>query len=137
MKSPLVPLISRWMTSESLQRSFTKIFAADSQPDPAHIEVLWRLLEQNNGKQTIPRLLTYIDERHEHAERWLHAMQNTSVAQCFINGVQDPISGLHMLAHFRKVVPNAKTHGLDVWHYPQLEAPQEVLPLSTIFAGYL
>jgi pimeloyl-ACP methyl ester carboxylesterase len=45
----------------------------------------------------------------------------------FINGIQDPISGRHMLDRYIEVIPDAKTALLDVGHYPQLEAPDEVL----------
>lgn len=133
LKSTLGPLLCRLMTQRSLQRSFGKIFGPKSPPDPSHVGVLYSLLQHNQGKRVLPRLLGYIDERQVQAHRWVSAMQKTAVAQCFINGVHDPISGLHMLTHFRNMVPNAQTHALDVGHYPQLEAPEEVLSLYQRF----
>ena len=60
-------------------------------------------------------------------------MISTSVPLYFINGVHDPISGQHMLDHYIDIIPKPRTTALDVGHYPQLEAPQEVLALYQVF----
>jgi pimeloyl-ACP methyl ester carboxylesterase len=40
----------------------------------------------------------------------------------------DPISGAHMVAHFREFVPKAKVTELNgIGHYPQVQVPREVL----------
>ncbi|MEW7279537.1 alpha/beta hydrolase [Aquimarina sp. 2201CG1-2-11] len=45
-----------------------------------------------------------------------------------INGGADPISGKHMAVFYKEIVPNAKVVILDdIGHYPQTEAPNEVL----------
>tara|TARA_R110001632_G_scaffold8686_9_gene34491 strand:+ start:13600 stop:14493 length:894 start_codon:yes stop_codon:yes gene_type:complete len=133
LKSPIGPFIARFMSQRSLQQSFSKIFGPNSQPKASHIEVLYGLLEHKHGRRVLPRLLTYIDERKIHNLRWINAMQHTQVAQCFINGVHDPISGQHMLTQFNTLLPQATTHALDVGHYPQLEAPKKVTALYQAF----
>jgi pimeloyl-ACP methyl ester carboxylesterase len=46
----------------------------------------------------------------------------------FINGLLDPISGAHMVARYRELVPHPDVVELpDAGHYPQLEAPGAVL----------
>ena len=46
----------------------------------------------------------------------------------FINGPADPVSGAHMAARYRELVPNPDVVLLDgIGHYPQLEAPEQVL----------
>jgi pimeloyl-ACP methyl ester carboxylesterase len=45
-----------------------------------------------------------------------------------IDGMEDPISGAHMVARFRELVPAAAVVELPgVGHYPQIEAPTAVL----------
>ena len=45
-----------------------------------------------------------------------------------IDGMEDPISGAHMVARFRELVPAAPVVELaGVGHYPQIEAPAAVL----------
>ncbi|MEH6710982.1 MAG: alpha/beta hydrolase [Paraglaciecola polaris] len=133
LKSLIGPLLARLMSQSSLQESFRKIFGPHSQPVASQVDILFALLEHNRGKRVLPSLLGYIDERKIQSSRWLTAMQGTDVAQCFINGIHDPISGQHMLTQFEKVLPQATTHALDVGHYPQLEAPQKVTELYQRF----
>ena len=133
LKSRLGGLASHFMNKASLRRGFNKIFAPKSQPSDNEIDTLWQLIEHNDGKRVLPKLLSYIDERSEHGKRWIESMISTTVPLYFINGVHDPISGQHMLDHYIDIIPNAKTTALDVGHYPQLEAPKDVLALYQAF----
>ena len=72
--------------------------------------------------------MRYILDRREHRERWLAAMQRTAVPLRVINGPEDPVSGAHMVARYRELIPNPDTVSLPgIGHYPQVEAPQAVL----------
>jgi pimeloyl-ACP methyl ester carboxylesterase len=133
LKSRFGGLASHFMNKASLRRGFNKIFALRSQPSDNEIDTLWQLIEHNDGKRVLPKLLSYIDERSEHGKRWIESMISTTVPLYFINGVHDPISGQHMLDHYIDIIPNAKTTALDVGHYPQLEAPKDVLALYQAF----
>lgn len=126
-------LASHFMDKASLARGFNKIFAANSQPKHHEIETLWQLIEHNKGKKVLPQLLSYIDERNQHGKRWVQSMISTKVPLYFINGVHDPISGQHMLDHYLDIIPSPRTTALAVGHYPQLEAPQDVLILYRDF----
>jgi pimeloyl-ACP methyl ester carboxylesterase len=45
-----------------------------------------------------------------------------------VNGADDPISGRHMAARFQALVPKPDVMLLNgIGHYPQIEAPTEVL----------
>lgn len=45
-----------------------------------------------------------------------------------IDGAVDPISGAHMVARYRELITAADTVLLEgIGHYPQLEAPDQVL----------
>ncbi|MFT7120910.1 MAG: pimeloyl-ACP methyl ester carboxylesterase [Neolewinella sp.] len=73
-------------------------------------------------------------ERTQNKDRWVNALNETSMPICHINGNYDPISGAHVAGHFRKTVPAAKVIDLeDIGHYPQIEAPEEVLRRFQLF----
>jgi pimeloyl-ACP methyl ester carboxylesterase len=133
LNSRLGGLVSHFMNKASLTRGFNKIFAVDSQPSAHEVDTLWQLIEHNNGKRVLPKLLSYIDERNQHGKRWVESMISTTVALYFINGVHDPISGQHMLDHYMDIIPHPRTTALNVGHYPQLEAPEKVLSLYRAF----
>jgi pimeloyl-ACP methyl ester carboxylesterase len=133
LKSRFGGLASHFMNKGSLAKGFHKIFAEHTPPSEYEIDTLWQLIEHNDGKKVLPKLLSYIDERNQHGKRWVENMINTTVPLYFINGVLDPISGQHMLDHYIDIIPHPKTTALDVGHYPQLEAPQQVLSLYQTF----
>jgi pimeloyl-ACP methyl ester carboxylesterase len=133
LKSPLGNIVIRFMSKATLAKGFKKIFAPDKPPKEYELDILWQLLEHNQGIGVLPKLLGYIDERKEQGKRWTQSMISTSIPLCFINGVLDPISGQHMLNHYIDIIPNPKWHAIDVGHYPQLEAPERVLCLYREF----
>ena len=133
LKSRFGGLASYFMNKASLTRGFNKIFASNSQPSAFEIDTLWQLIEHNNGKRVLPKLLSYIDERNKYGKKWTQSMINATLPLYFINGVHDPISGQHMLDHYMDIMPHPRTTALDVGHYPQLEAPEQVLFLYQCF----
>ena len=120
------PWIAKLMRQGSLKRGLSKVFSTQRPPTEEEIDILWRLLNHNEGRKVIPKLLSYIDERSEYRDEWVSKMQRTKVPLHFINGIHDPISGLHMVELFEQLVPHGQVTKLDVGHYPQLEAPEQV-----------
>lgn len=133
LKGTFGPLLSRLMTKATLRKSFKRIFGPETPPEDSDIDTLWQLLNENNGRRVLPDMLKYLDERIVNRDSWLEAMQQTKVPLRFINGIHDPISGQHMLDQYNKLIPNPDGHALNVGHYPQLEAPDQVLKLYSEF----
>lgn len=132
LMSPIGFLIGRRFSRERLAANFGKVFGADTQPDEQELDAFWAMIETNNGPAVMHRLIGYMAERRVHRERWVGAMQRTSVPLRVIDGAADPISGAHMVARYRELIPQPDTMLLEgIGHYPQVEAPEQVL------AGYL
>lgn len=126
LHGPFGWLFARLMSKRTLRSGLNKIFAPSSPPSSQTIDVLWNLLQQNQGKRVLPTLLNYLDERVTHQQQWLSAMRNVNIPLAFINGVHDPISGGHMLDAFLERVPGATGIALEAGHYPQIELPEQV-----------
>jgi len=74
------------------------------------------------------RLIRYMPERVRQRERWVTAMQRCDVPLRVVDGAADPISGAHMVARYRELIPTPDTVLLEgIGHYPQVEAPERVL----------
>lgn len=126
--SPLGGLIARAITKPRFARTMTHIFGSATPPTAEQVEGFWQLLTFNDGKRIIPKLIGYMVERRQHRERWVGALQNTYRLLKLINGAVDPISGAHMADRYKELVPEADVTTLaGIGHYPQLEAPREVL----------
>lgn len=126
---PAGRLLSRLMTKQMVFRATAEVFGSDTKPSPALLEQCWEILNYNKGKSVTYLLGRLIFEKDEHQNRWIAAMQQTTVPMCFINGPADPNSGIHMANRYRELIPDANVIVLNrnIGHWPQIEAPHEVL----------
>lgn len=128
LRSPLGPWFAQRMNPRRFARSFRAVWGPATPPSPAELQAYWELIEENQGRRVMPRLIGYIEERRRHRARWVGALENTSVPLRLINGPEDPVSGAHMAARYRELVPGADVVSLPgIGHYPQVEAPAAVL----------
>lgn len=125
--SPLGPLAAKLITRRGVAASMRKIFGAATQPSDALLDAFWQLLDRKHGRAIMPLLIRYMEERRQHRQRWVGALQQSQVPLRLINGLADPISGAHMVRRYRELVPGADVVELEgVGHYPQVEAADEV-----------
>ncbi|MDH1262004.1 alpha/beta hydrolase [Pseudomonas sp. GD03944] len=126
--SPLGPLIGRLFSRASLATNFAKVFGPQTQPSTEELDSFWSLIQRGNGPAIMHRLIRYMPERRQQRDRWVAAMQRGGVPLRVIDGAVDPISGAHMVARYRELIPEPDTVLLDgIGHYPQTEAPEQVL----------
>jgi pimeloyl-ACP methyl ester carboxylesterase len=125
--SPLGPLVAKLTTKKKFAANFNRIFGPDTPPSIELIDGLWALLELNSGVSVMPKLIDYMLQRRDNRARWVGALTDSPVALKLICGALDPISGSHMSARYRELVPNANVTDLaTLGHYPQVESPSEV-----------
>jgi pimeloyl-ACP methyl ester carboxylesterase len=138
LASPLGPLLARLMSRGRFAAGMTRIFGAATPPSPALLEGFWQLLQANDGRRVLPRLIGYMEERREQRGRWVGALMHSAVPLKLINGAADPISGEHMAVRYRELVPHADVTLLaGIGHYPQCEAPAAVLDAYLEFRDLL
>jgi pimeloyl-ACP methyl ester carboxylesterase len=126
--SPLGWMIGRAFSRDGLVKSFRQIFGPKTSPSESQMDDFWSLIESNRGPRIMHKLITYIPERRVQRDRWVAAMQLGDVPMRVIDGEVDPISGAHMVARYRELIPEPDTVLLtDIGHYPQIEAPCQVL----------
>lgn len=134
--SPLGPLVSRLTSKERLSKNMRALFGKYYPPDQETLDGMWTLIKTNHGERIMHKLIHYIPDRIEHRERWVGAVQKTNVPVKLIDGLLDPVSGAHMVAHYRKLIPNANVTELpEAGHYPQVQMPREVLQAYLEFRG--
>lgn len=126
--SPLGWMIGRAFTRDALVKSFRQIFGPLTGPTESELDDFWSLVDSHHGPRIMHKLINYIPERRVQRDRWVAAMQRGEVPMRVIDGEVDPISGAHMVERYRELVPDADTVLLpNIGHYPQIEAPVQVL----------
>jgi pimeloyl-ACP methyl ester carboxylesterase len=136
--SPLGWMIGRAFSRDGLVRSFRQIFGPQTRPSESQMDDFWSLVESHRGPRIMHKLIAYIPERRVWRNRWVSAMQRGEVPLRVIDGGVDPVSGVHMVERYRELIPDADTVVLpDIGHYPQIEAPGEVLKHYLAFRDQL
>jgi pimeloyl-ACP methyl ester carboxylesterase len=102
---------------------------------------LWQGISLNNGHKLAHLLLCYNKERDRHHRRWEAALAAWDGPLHLIWGLDDPVSGRHVLELAIQRLPRAAVTKLDgVGHFPQAEAAEAVVkairdPLPAIRAS--
>jgi pimeloyl-ACP methyl ester carboxylesterase len=127
------PRISAHLTEELLAGALRPTFAEDFDAGADSADI-WRALSRGSGQLIAHRLIRYMADRVQHAERWVAALETTDVPLAFVWGMLDPISGAHVADRIRERLPAAPFTALeDVGHWPPLEAPRRVA--AALLAG--
>jgi pimeloyl-ACP methyl ester carboxylesterase len=88
---------------------------------------LWLGVSRDNGHTLAHLLIKYNTERAIHHRRWETALAQWQGPLHLVWGLDDPVSGRHVLERAVEVLPSARVTELaGVGHYPQSEAPQAV-----------
>jgi len=128
LASPVGPALAKLTTEGTFGQGLAGVFGPRTQPSAAELHDFWRLASEQAGTRVVPALLEYMAERRRHRERWVGALQTTVVPLRVIDGLEDPVSGAHMVARYRELVPHPDVVELDgIGHYPQVEDPQGVV----------
>lgn len=128
LASPIGRYLHPFLGRHSLARTFKDIFGKNTQPTEKELDEFWALVDYNKGKVIIPLLIQYMHERPKNEVRWVTALKQEDVPQCFINGAADPISGAHVANYYKQHIPQANVSLLeDIGHYPQVEDAAGVL----------
>jgi pimeloyl-ACP methyl ester carboxylesterase len=120
------PQLSGLITEEAFVAGLAPTFADafDASADGAQI---WRSMSRDDGHRNLHLLIRYISDRERHAQRWVSALESSSIPRGFVWGMLDPVSGAHMAERIRERLGAAPfTELADVSHWPQLEAPERV-----------
>ena len=120
------PLVSAASTEELFVMGLAPTFA-DDYDETEDATAIWRSMSRDGGQLISYRLIRYLIDRQDNAERWAGALESVAVPTAFVWGMLDPVSGAHMAERIRERLPSAPFTALaDVSHWPQLEAPERV-----------
>lgn len=129
--SPIGFLFGRLISDTRFKKGLASIFGLNTQPTEKELNEFLEIFKFNDGRRIAHKLIRYMPERVRYRERWVNALQRMRSPFCFINGSADRVSGAHLVARFREVIPHQKDiiELPDIGHYPHFEVPEEVLKL--------
>lgn len=121
------PLLARLSSERVFRQQFGSVFG-DTHPlgdDEAADQ--WSLICHNGGRTLGHRLISYMDQREEHAERWHGAIRDWPGELSLAWGLRDRVATTNVLAALRELRPIVPVTELpELAHYPQLEDPVQM-----------
>ncbi|MBI3717323.1 MAG: alpha/beta hydrolase [Sphingobacteriales bacterium] len=121
-------LVTRLSSYKRFVSSFSILFPAQTKPAADEMCSLYELIQYNNGHKITHLLVRYIIERKQNRNRWLTALQKARCPLRLIDGLNDPVSGAHMVERYKEVIPNPDVIEISgCGHYPQMEMPEIVI----------
>jgi pimeloyl-ACP methyl ester carboxylesterase len=121
------PRLGELLTEQRFGRGLSVTFGPAHQPTPEELGELWRAVSRRDGHRIGHRLIHYMPDRQRHRDRWVGALETTTIPRHFLWGDLDPVSGGHMADRIAACLPAADLVRFgDVGHWPQLEAAAAV-----------
>ena len=121
------PLLARLSSERFFRHQFGSVFSEAHPLSDAEAEDQWSLVCHNGGRTLGHRLVSYMDQRETHAERWHGAIREWPGELSLAWGLQDPVATTAVLAALRELRPQVPVSELpELAHYPQLEDPRQI-----------
>jgi len=124
LRSPLGPLVARLSSERFFRHQFGSVFSAAHPLGDEEAADQWSLVCHGGGRTLGHRLVSYMDQREEHAGRWHGAIRDWPGDLRLAWGLLDPVATNEVLAALRELRPSVPVDDLpELAHYPQLEDP--------------
>ncbi|MEO9850101.1 MAG: alpha/beta hydrolase [Reichenbachiella sp.] len=128
LMSPIGFVLSRLLNRQKFEKSFSRIFGAQTQLSKEELAIYWNLVSRENGHHIAHKIIRYMQERVVNRKRWVGALKDYPGKRGLINGPEDPISGRVMVRRYQEIISKENIWLLEgIGHYPQVEAPGELL----------
>lgn len=123
--SPVGSLFAKLIPDSKFKQSLCSVFGAKYQPTNEELDDFVALFKFNDGNKIAHKLIKYMTERAKYRSRWVGALENMTQPFRFINGLEDRVSGAHLVKRFREVLPHQKDiiELKEVGHFPHFEVP--------------
>lgn len=127
LRSRFGPLFSRLSSERVFRQQFGSVFSAARPLGDEEAADQWSLICHNGGRTLGHRLISYMDQREAHAERWHGAVRDWQGDLSLTWGLLDPVATTEVLAALRELRPSVPVTELpSLAHYPQLEDPGQI-----------
>jgi pimeloyl-ACP methyl ester carboxylesterase len=128
----LAELINEAMWTDAVAATFGRRHPARR----GQLAEMWSEFSRADGQRLSATLLHYVADRGVDGDAWISAMESTSLPVAFIWGVDDPVSGEHVIAEVERRMPTTPISRLSgVGHWPMIEDPTGVVDALNRFYG--
>jgi pimeloyl-ACP methyl ester carboxylesterase len=127
LRSRLGPLLAKLSSERFFRQQFGSVFSEAHPLSDEEAADQWSLICHDGGRTLGHRLISYMDQREVHAERWHGAIRDWRGDLSLAWGMRDPVANMDVLTALRELRPSVPITELPhLAHYPQLESPGQI-----------
>jgi pimeloyl-ACP methyl ester carboxylesterase len=120
------PTVAQFASRNMFVRNMKKLWYDQSKIDVSEFDILWKMLNLQNGKKVMHQLTQYIFERKKFRSRWLGALQKTNIPINIFWATEDIVAVKNIASNLHELIPKSRLIWLEkTGHYPMLENPNE------------
>ena len=114
------------MNKRTFVRTMRDIWFDKNLFDQSEMDVLWKMLMMNSGRNVLHKISQYNNERVKFWDRWITALTQLDIPTHILWAQQDPIAVIAIAEQLHKEIPGSVYTKIDkCGHYPMLEKPGE------------
>ncbi len=122
LRSPLKSAFAKLGTYRIFKLQLGRIVSELREED---YEAMWALLLHRDGKERLPQIISYVEERTRFAERWIGALTRLDLPTQVLWGPEDTVAVFPIAEALAAEIPDAGLERLEgLGHYPQIEDPE-------------
>lgn len=132
-QTPLGGVFARYrrvlLAPRLMDARIAEMFGPRTKPSPRLLAQFNEILDWGDGRRVTHLVGRFVRDRRLYRNRWVRAMRETRVPMRLIDGPCDPNSGRHLAERYLELIPDPDVVvlGDDIGHWPQIEAPRQVL----------
>ena len=127
LRGPLGPVVARLSSERFFRQQFGSIFSPEHPMTDEEAADQWSLIAHNGGQRLGHRLISYMDERERHAERWHGALRDWPKPLHLAWGMGDPVATENVLEGVLRLRPSVPLIRFEeLGHYLQIEDPNRL-----------
>ncbi len=118
------PFAAQFSNRNLFIRNMKKLWYDPSKIAVTELDILWKMLNLQNGKNVMHQITQYIAERKRFRSRWVGALQKTDIPINIFWATEDIVAVKKIATKLHDLVPKSDLYWLEkTGHYPMLENP--------------
>ncbi len=120
------PIVARLAKESTFSRNMRATCGDPSAVDDDEIATMWALITHGGGRDVLPVISRYLDERTRFSKRWIGALTRLDLPAHVLWGNEDPVARVAVAEMLVGEIPSVTHTPLPGrGHYAMIEAPEE------------
>ena len=121
-------LVAHLSSGSTFHRNMKNIFYDKSLYHRDKMQPHWELLISGNGRNVLPKITRYIDQRYTFYSRWIGALQASELPFHILWAENDPVAVLDMASALDEMISDSELTTIqECGRYPMIEKSEEWL----------